>query len=87
VGDTILGSHPKRTVRTGKRKVKVTFDFSSTLAGATFECKLDRGRFTPCTSPAGYRVKPGRHSFSVISVGAAGADPTPASFSFKVGRK
>ena len=67
--------------------MKVTFDFSSTLAGATFECKLDGGRFTPCTSPTSYSVKPGRHSFLVISVGAAGGDPTPASFSFKVRRK
>jgi hypothetical protein len=87
VGDTLLGSHPKRKLRTGKHRVKVTFDFSSTVAGATFECRLDGGAFKPCTSPASYRVKPGRHSFSVISVGAGGADPTPASFSFKVRRQ
>jgi hypothetical protein len=87
VSDTLLGPHPKKRIKTPKKRVKVTFGFSSTVAGATFECKLDRGRFTPCTSPATYRVKPGTHSFSVIAVDAGGADPTPASFRFKVKRK
>jgi hypothetical protein len=32
-------------------------------------------------------VKPGKHTFSVEAGSAAGTDPTPATFSFKVKKK
>jgi Glycine rich protein len=85
--NTTLGSHPKKTIRTDKQKVKVKFTFSSSATGATFKCKLDKGAFAPCTSPKTYKVKLGKHAFLVEAVNAAGADPTPASFSFKVVKK
>ncbi|MCW2987822.1 MAG: putative glycine rich protein [Solirubrobacterales bacterium] len=86
VPDAILGSHPKAKLKV-KKKAKASFSFSSSTAGATFECKLDKGAFAPCTSPKSYKVKPGKHTFSVEAVSAAGADPTPATFSFKVTKK
>jgi hypothetical protein len=46
--------------------------------------QADKGAFAPCASPKSYKVKPGKHTFSVEAVNAAGADPTPATFSFKV---
>jgi hypothetical protein len=85
--DTILGSHPKEIIKTTKKKVKVKFTFSSAIAGATFKCKLDKGSFAPCTSPKSYKVKLGKHTFSVEAVSAGGTDPTPATFSFKVKKK
>jgi hypothetical protein len=85
--NTILGSHPKKTIKSKKKKVKVKFTFSSDVAGATFECKLDKGSFAPCTSPKTYRVKPGKHIFSVEAFGAGGPDQTPATFKFKVKKK
>lgn len=81
---TVLGSHPKKTIKTNKSTARVKFSFSSRTAGATFSCKLDKSAFAPCTSPKSYRVKPGRHTFSVRASSAAGTDPTPATFSFKV---
>jgi hypothetical protein len=57
------------------------------VAGATFQCKLDKGSFAPCISPKTYKVKKGKHTFSVEAVGPAGTDPTPATFSFKVKKK
>jgi hypothetical protein len=84
VPDTTLGSHPKKTVKTSKSKAKVKFSFSSDVAGATFQCKLDKGAFTPCTSPKTYKAKPGRHTFTVEALAPAGTDATPATFSFKV---
>ena len=87
VPDTTLGSHPKKTVKTSKSKAKVKFSFSSDVAGATFQCKLDKGAFAPCTSPKTYKVKPGRHTFSVEAVAPGGTDATPATFSFKVKKK
>jgi Glycine rich protein len=87
IPDTTLGSHPKKKIETEQKKVKVKFSFSSTVAGATFECKLDGGRFASCTSPKSYKVKPGKHTFSVEAVSTAGTDPSPATFSFKVKKK
>ncbi len=82
--ETTIDKAPKR--KSGKRKVKVTF--SSDARGASFECKLDKASFKPCTSPDRFRVKPGRHRFSVRSIDAAGnADPSPASARFRVTKK
>ena len=82
--DTILGSHPPKKIKTAKKRVKVKFTFSSPTAGATFKCKLDNAAFAPCASPKGYKVKAGKHKFSVVAVKGGLTDPTPASFSFKV---
>ncbi len=84
VPNTILGSHPKPVVKTKRSKAKVKFTFSSDVAGATFKCKLDKGSFASCSSPKTYKVKAGKHTFSVVASGPGGTDPTPASFSFKV---
>jgi hypothetical protein len=51
---------------------------------ATFKCKLDRGAFKPCRSPASFSVKPGKHTFSVFAANTAGSDASPASFKFQV---
>ena len=61
------------------------FSFASDQADSSFRCKLDKGPFKPCRSPFKAKVKPGAHAFSVRAVNAAGlADPTPASFHWKV---
>lgn len=85
--NTKLGSHPAKVVKTKKKKVKVKFKFSSDVAGTTFKCKLDKGAFVPCASPKSYKVKPGKHKFSVEALNGGVVDPTPASFSFKVVKK
>jgi hypothetical protein len=61
------------------------FTFGSDQAGATFQCKLDKGPFKPCRSPFKKKVKPGNHTFQVRAVNAAGlTDPTPVSFHWRV---
>jgi hypothetical protein len=84
--DTVLGSHPSKKIKTTKNKVKAKFTFSSPTAAATFQCKLDKAAFAPCTSPKRYKVKAGKHKFSVEAVKAGITDPTPAIFKFKVVR-
>jgi parallel beta-helix repeat protein len=66
----------------------VKFKFSSSEAGSTFKCSLDRKKFRPCTSPKQYKaLKPGKHVFQVEAIDAAGnVDPTPATKKFKVVR-
>jgi hypothetical protein len=86
--DTVIGSHPKGTIKTTKQKVSVRFSFSSASAGASFECRLDKGAFAPCSSPKSYKAKIGKHTFSVRALTAAGgADQSPATFTFKVKKK
>ncbi len=85
--NTVLGKHPRAKVTTKKAKVKVTFKFRS-KTGTRFQCKLDKKRFAACSSPKSYRVSPGKHKFTVRAVGAGdAADPTPATFKFKVVKK
>ena len=53
---------------------------------ASFQCKLDRGAYAPCTSPKTYKRLPkGRHTISVFGTDSLGnADATPATQAFKV---
>ncbi len=67
-----------------------SFHFSGTDGGvpgvAGFECELDGGGFTACTSPGNYSsLIDGEHSFHVRAFdGAGNVDPTPASFIWTV---
>jgi len=50
-----------------------TFLFSSSVEGSTFQCKLDKADFKPCSSPRSYKhLKPGHHTFRVRAVGPSG---------------
>jgi len=70
--------------KTHARKVK--FKFTSSEAGSTFKCKLDKKPVKSCTSPKTYKkLKPGKHVFKVWAIDKAGnKDPTPAKRKFKV---
>jgi Tol biopolymer transport system component len=72
---------PKRTTRT-----RAKFGFSSNEPGSTFECKFDKGRFAPCSSPRRYRRLAQRgHKFQVRATDPAGnTDPTSARAKFRV---
>ena len=82
---TTIDKGPKK--KTKKRKAK--FVFSSSEAGSTFECKLDKKPYKSCTSPQKYkRLKRGKHKFSVRATDAAGnTDATPAKYKWKVKRR
>ena len=87
VPDTALTKSPKKTVKTTKRKVKVSFQFSSTIAGSTFTCSIDGKAFAPCASGVTYKLKAGKHTFSVRATAGGQTDPTPATYSFKIKKK
>jgi hypothetical protein len=63
-----------------------TFAFSSSEPGSTFECSVDGGASSPCSSP--HTTEPleeGMHTFAVRATDPAGnADPTPATRTFEV---
>ena len=79
--DTKIAKKPKLN---GASTAK--FKFSSTIAGSSFECKLDKGKFEKCRSPKTYKkLKPGKHVFKVRAVSPAGvADPSSATKKFTV---
>jgi hypothetical protein len=80
--DTKIAKHPR--AKSAARKAR--FTFTSSQPGSSFQCKLDRKALKTCRSPFKARVKPGKHKFTVFAVNADGvADPTPASFNWKVG--
>ena len=64
------------------------FFFSSTVAGSSFQCKLDKGDFKPCASPRAYKhLKPGRHTFRVRAVAPSGlADDSAAVGRFTIAK-
>ena len=57
-----------------------SFDFSSNEPGSTFECSIDGGTWTACTSPKSYLgLSDGSHSFDVRATDTAGnTDGNPA---------
>ncbi len=63
-----------------------TFTFSSPDGGIDFECRVDGGGFSPCTSPhTTASLADGERTFEVRAADAAGnVDPSPASDTFEV---
>lgn len=55
--------------KTASKKLVVVFKSSE---AATFECKLDKGKFTPCRSPYKRSVKPGKHKLLIKAIDLAG---------------
>ena len=93
--ETKIDKGPKKKVTTKGKKAPVSFRFSSTTAGTTFECALvkkpaKKGKKTPkpefktCASPRKLKLKPGKYTFSVRALNAGLADPSPATSSFRV---
>ncbi|CAN5828043.1 hypothetical protein BH23ACT10_BH23ACT10_17610 [soil metagenome] len=80
--DTTIDSGPSGVVA----ETSATFTFSASESGSTFECRLDGGTFTSCTSPAThFSLAPGEHEIEVRATDSAGnVDPTPATRSWTV---
>jgi glucose/arabinose dehydrogenase len=75
--DTTIGSGPTGTTTVPS----ASFEFSSTEAGSSFECRLDGGAYGACSSPKAYSgLANGSHSFEVRATDPSGnVDATPAS--------
>jgi glucose/arabinose dehydrogenase len=90
--ETSITRGPKRKVRTRRRRTKPRFAFSSTAPGATFECKVDKRAFKPCSSPRRPRVRARRkrfekHVFVVRATDDGLTDQSPARRKWKLKRR
>ena len=63
-----------------------SFSFTSSEGGSTFECQLDGGGWSSCTSPKTYAgLSAGSHTFEVRATdGSSNTDPTPASYTWTI---
>ena len=81
---------PETTITSGPSgKVSpedVSFEFTSSQSESTFECSLDGGAYSSCTSPKAYPgLAVGSHTFRVRATDNVGnRDETPAERSFQV---
>ena len=80
--DTTITSGPTGTVASAS----ASFSFSSTETGSRFECRLDGGAWSGCSSPKSYSgLSNGTHSFEARAVdGTGNVDPSPASRTWTV---
>lgn len=82
--ETTITKHPKDKTK----KKTATFEFTANEPAATFECSIDGGPFTPCSSPDRFKVKTGKHSFVVRAKDAGNnVEGTPASDAWKVKKR
>jgi PASTA domain len=87
---TVDTTPPETTIGTGPatlvNSASAAFAFSSTKTGSTFQCQLDGGGYSACTSPQNYSgLVDGSHTFDVEATDAAGnTDPTPAAATWTV---
>ncbi|MBA4371352.1 MAG: hypothetical protein C0402_00650 [Thermodesulfovibrio sp.] len=82
--DTTIDTKPSNP--SGSASALFSFSGSGGLGTLSFECELDSGGFSACTSPKGYSpLGEGSHTFQVRSVDSVGnKDATPASYTWVV---
>jgi hypothetical protein len=63
-----------------------SFEFTASKAGTQFQCRLDGGDFSPCTSPQQFGELPeGTHTFEVRAFDSKGnVDGTPAIYTWTI---
>jgi fibronectin type 3 domain-containing protein len=78
--DTTITGNPANPTETSS----ATFTFTSTEGGSTFECQMDSGGYSGCSSPSNYSgVATGSHTFYVRAKDSSGnVDFTPTSFAW-----
>jgi Carboxypeptidase regulatory-like domain len=87
----LVGDTPETEITGGPANSAATnattasFSFTSTIAGATFECALDAAAFAPCTSPFSTgALTTGKHTFTVRATTNGKTDANPPTVTWTV---
>lgn len=82
LAETMITSRPSLTSTFGP----ASFAFKSSKAGAKFECTVDSGRYSACSSPITYEsLAEGSHTFRVRVINTAtNIESSPASYTWAV---
>lgn len=80
--DTNITSNPNALTNS----TSAVFGFTSTEGSSTFQCKLDGGSYSSCTSTKSYSsLSPGSHTFYVYATDQYGnVDATPATYTWTI---
>jgi len=84
--DTNITVNPTNPTNSNGASFSFTGNDGAGVGGITFDCKLDAGAFTSCSSPQAYSsLADGPHTFQVRAKDSLGnTDATPASFTWVV---
>ena len=78
--NTSIASQPANLTN----QTSASFTFSATET-AIFECRMDNGGYSACTSPKSYTLAAGSHTFQVRAIDLAGnIDATPATYAWMI---
>lgn len=84
---TKIAKHPRKLVRTHKRRVRLSFRFRASEPDVILVCKVDRGFLRFCKPNFSRRFAAGRHVVTVRARDAAGnVQRKPTAFHFRVKR-
>lgn len=83
-GELILDTNLESAPAASAKLPKARFTFVTNAEAATFECQVDAGPFTACTSPFELTVAEGPHTFAVRAVKGTSVDTTPATYEWTV---
>jgi hypothetical protein len=64
-----IAKRPRKRIRATHRKVKVKFVLRARDSDASLECKLDKHAYKACGSHPRYKLRRGKHRFSVRALG------------------
>lgn len=83
-----IGSIPNTTISTAPPDPTAldsgTFTFTGTNSPTSFECQLDGGGWSTCSSGQSYAsLSEGDHTFEVRAINGFGTDATPASYTWR----
>jgi hypothetical protein len=79
-------AHPRKLVKTRKRRVRLTLRFAADRSGVHFLCEFRARRRVACPARVRRRFGVGRHRIAVRAVDRAGEVGRPAVFRFRVER-
>ncbi|HEY7267498.1 MAG TPA: alpha/beta fold hydrolase [Solirubrobacterales bacterium] len=79
-----LRKRPPHRIRAHGRRAKAKFRFKANVPGATFRCRLDKGKLKACKARRSLRVRTGRHSLRYQAISHRGRPGKVQKFKFRV---